>query len=73
MKKDIQFDNCENSCQKCINWELMQNSQLTRFNPPKDYPLHNEDTKEYLTPIEITFESLIKCVELSTQKFQDGI
>ena len=73
LKKDVKFDNVNTSCEKCVNWELMRNSVLTRFNPPKDYPLEKEDRNQYLTPIEITFESLRKCIEVSTQKFRDGM
>ena len=73
MKKDLKFNNDHTGCQKFVNWELMRNSKLTRFHPPKDYPLDSEDTNQYLTPIEITFESLIKCIKVSTQKFGDGM
>ena len=73
MKREPKCQDFHYGCKKCVNWELMANSYLMRFNPPKDYPLDNGKSEQYLTPTEITFESLTKCIEISTKKFRDGI
>ena len=73
LKNDYNFDNFHTGCKKCVNWDLMRNSELMKFNPPKDYPFENGDKNQYLTPSEIIFESLIECIEVSTQKFRDGM
>ena len=59
-------------CANCLQWNLMANHKLAKFDAPKDYPNEMLPLSGKLEPIKITFDALTDVVYLASQKYREG-
>ena len=71
MKKEPNFIGINDRYNKCVDWELLSDSNLTKFPPPKMYP--SEHKKVLVRPKEITYESLNHCLKTVSDALSIGV
>ena len=55
MRQNVVYEHMNQSCDKCLNWDMMKKSKLTETNPPLDYPKELLSLNGKLSPKIIDF------------------
>ena len=60
------------TCNHCLQWDMMENNILSRYDPPSKYPQEMIPDDGKLSPIKLSFDILKSTVTLATHKFLCG-